>query len=283
MMRSKYKNRSYFKKYINLVQDKAILRTKKKLALNDTGRGSIMSLKFSLCESYLKLIYLNYSIGNPIAPMKDYIKYAIDYISDNGWISKENMTWKEDRKGDVEFLPEYWISAYYDLLKLLSFATLFDLESVYFKKISNIIDNDGVKDHLLEYFLSQKIERTPIKKESYTKYFFIQESFSKLREVAKSDDQEKSQDLLIKYLKKDWKKNFRDMGGNFKQHEKKFFLFKGYWSIEVAAMVKIKGIDDSPFRDHEYYPKDFLHQSTEVNEDKNKKGKSGFLSWFRKG
>lgn len=34
--------------------------------------------------------------------------------------------------------------------------------------------------------------------------------------------------------------------------------FSGYWAFEVAAIVKIKGLDDSSFRDHKYYPSQLL-------------------------
>jgi hypothetical protein len=33
----------------------------------------------------------------------------------------------------------------------------------------------------------------------------------------------------------------------------------GYWAWEVAAIVKIKGIDDSSLKTHKYYPYDAVH------------------------
>jgi hypothetical protein len=34
--------------------------------------------------------------------------------------------------------------------------------------------------------------------------------------------------------------------------------YSGYWCFEAAAVVKLLGIDDSSFRDNEYYPADLL-------------------------
>ncbi len=34
--------------------------------------------------------------------------------------------------------------------------------------------------------------------------------------------------------------------------------YVGYWAFETAAFVKMRGLDDSSFRDNVYYPKDML-------------------------
>ena len=36
------------------------------------------------------------------------------------------------------------------------------------------------------------------------------------------------------------------------------FLFYGYWAFEVAAIVKIKNLNDSSFRTNKYYPDKLL-------------------------
>jgi hypothetical protein len=36
------------------------------------------------------------------------------------------------------------------------------------------------------------------------------------------------------------------------------FSYFGYWSFESAAIVAALGLDDSSFRDNEYYPKDLV-------------------------
>ena len=36
----------------------------------------------------------------------------------------------------------------------------------------------------------------------------------------------------------------------------------GSWAVEVAAVVKILGMDDTSFRDNEYYPADLLHSES---------------------
>lgn len=41
--------------------------------------------------------------------------------------------------------------------------------------------------------------------------------------------------------------------------------FKGYWAWEAALVVKFFGIDDSSFKDNEYYPYDLVHYTPPLN------------------
>lgn len=38
--------------------------------------------------------------------------------------------------------------------------------------------------------------------------------------------------------------------------------YEGYWCVEAAAVTKLLGIDDSLYRDNEYYPRDLLPRNT---------------------
>ena len=41
-------------------------------------------------------------------------------------------------------------------------------------------------------------------------------------------------------------------------HKNVHDLYVGYWCFIAAAIVKIKDLDDSTFRDNKYYPKDLI-------------------------
>jgi len=44
----------------------------------------------------------------------------------------------------------------------------------------------------------------------------------------------------------------------FKQIDNPYNTYVGYWCFAAAAIVKLKNLDDSSFRDNDYYPKDML-------------------------
>ncbi|RNC86850.1 MAG: DUF1911 domain-containing protein [Winogradskyella sp.] len=49
----------------------------------------------------------------------------------------------------------------------------------------------------------------------------------------------------------------KDTSG-YNQHAKSNGNYVGYWCFVVAAIVKIKDLDDSSFKNSKYYPKDML-------------------------
>ncbi|MBK8927229.1 MAG: DUF1911 domain-containing protein [Crocinitomicaceae bacterium] len=70
-------------------------------------------------------------------------------------------------------------------------------------------------------------------------------------------DKSKSESLIKEFITKDWYKNHKDAGW-YDSHKSKHNTYFGYWSFETAAIVVIKGLDDSSFRDCQYYPKDLV-------------------------
>jgi hypothetical protein len=60
------------------------------------------------------------------------------------------------------------------------------------------------------------------------------------------------------FLDNEWCQNFKDTS-LYNQHLSQHNIYSGYWCFAAAAIVKIKDLDDSSFRDNEYYPKDMLY------------------------
>lgn len=165
--------------------------------------------------------------------------------------------WKLKDRDGKEY-DQYILSAYDEMLWMLSLGYLLNIPNDTFKLLADIIDRDKVKDNLFEFIISAKLkDRQPIKEESYRDYFGIPETFAKLREAIKETDKAKAEKFVKEFITKDWFKKHKDTGW-YNSHKSKHNVYFGYWSFEAAAIVKIMGLDDISFRECQYYPKDLL-------------------------
>lgn len=118
----------------------------------------------------------------------------------------------------------------------------------------HLIDRDNVKDFLYENLIKYYYpERKEVTEESYSKFFAIPNMNKKIIKILNDENQEDICDKLKSYLDKDWYKSHKDCYW-YNSHKRYPDSFYGYWAFEVAAIVKIKGLDDSTFRDNKYYP-----------------------------
>ena len=94
-------------------------------------------------------------------------------------------------------------------------------------------------------------------KESYQKYYVIPEVFKSLREAILEEDTIIAQSFIKQFIENEWYQNHKKAdSGWVDSHKSEHDLYVGYWCFEAAAITCIKGLDDSSYRDHPYYPKD---------------------------
>jgi hypothetical protein len=142
---------------------------------------------------------------------------------------------------------------------MFSLVILLDVPKKEFIILINLIDKDNIKDRLIGFFISHQLKgRKPIKAESYKRYLLIPKLFRKLVDTAYEPQAEKAITDIDTFLKKELIKipknyfinlNLKDIPG----YEVKSG-FVGFWAFEVAAVVKIKALDDSSFRENRFYP-----------------------------
>ena len=145
------------------------------------------------------------------------------------------------------------------MLHMMSLGILLDIPDLEFNKLIKLIDQDNIKDFLFEFLISSRIkDRKPIFEESYKKYLLIPKLYAKLITIANNNEHKTIEIELKKYLEKDWIKVYKNyyIDFNLKDIEKYDVNsgFIGIWAFEVAAIVKIKGLDDSGFRENDFYP-----------------------------
>jgi len=83
---------------------------------------------------------------------------------------------------------------------------------------------------------------------------YLQKFFPKVRALSTSVEREA---FLGNYMRRYWyQANRSDLNpGNFPPNSR----YVGYWAWDIAATVRVWGLDDSSFCDHKYYPKDLAH------------------------
>lgn len=197
---------------------------------------------------------LKFTFGESINEVKSEFNNVIKYTNEN-WVGLWTLKLSADKE-----LNQYILSAYDEMLWMLSLGYLLDIPTEDFKKLVEVIDRDGVKDYLFEFIISAKLkDRKPITEESYREFFGVPVVFEKLRQVIIETDKAKAEKLVKEFVTKDWYKNHKDAGW-YNSHKSKHDTYFGYWSFETAAVVKIMGLDDSSFIECQYYPKDLVHQ-----------------------
>jgi hypothetical protein len=178
-MRTEIKDKEYFDRYSNEIE-MIIARSKMWLSEGSIAQERIKIVKDDIRSQYLKLAVLKYSAGFSIEIVKEAVNNMFDNIDDD-WIGQ----WKLNHRGKE--YDQYILSAYDEMLWMLSLGYLLDIPVEKFRKLVNIIDQDHVKDFLFEFILKTRIiERSIVSEESYREFFAIPKVFENCGKLSKS-------------------------------------------------------------------------------------------------
>lgn len=208
------------------------------------------SIRRFLVVQNINLLNISYSIQSDNILLKSRLENLIDKLPAY-WIKEKVKVY--DGRNRIE-LNQYHIGAYHQMLTIMSLSILLDISKERFEKIVHLIDRDEIKDNLYETFIKFYLpNRKAISEESYRKYLIIPKMNKKILSVFLEFDEVKILKGIKSYLKNKWYSNYKQLSW-YDSHIKHPKSFYGYWAFEVAALVKIKCLDDSTFRDNQYYP-----------------------------
>ncbi len=252
-MRQNIKEKEFYQRFSALL-DKVQAQSKQRRESGEVPNERMaLSLDKSRSNRLVKTI-LKYSFGESIADVKSEFNNVLNFTNEN-WVGLWTLKLSADK-----ILKQYILSAYDEMLWMLSLGYLLDISEPDFKKLVEVIDRDSVKDYLFEFIIRAKLkDRQSIIGESYQDFFGVPDCFEKLRQAITETDRSKAEKLVKVFIEKDWYKNHKEAGW-YNSHKSKHDTYFGYWSFETAAVVKIMGLDDSSFIDCQYYPKDLVHQ-----------------------
>jgi len=252
-MRDLFNNKKYFENQI-IELNESVKRKMEWIRTGQTPEERTNIVKRAIVQDELAIIKSKYSGSYEISSLSINLVNAIS-LSYESWINEGSWKLKDTEGKEYD---QYILSAYDEMLWMLSLGYLLNFPDESFSKLVEVIDRDNVKDYLFEFIIRAKLpERKPIKEESYREYFGVPKVFEKLRQAITEPNKGKSQELIKVFLKKEWYHNHKEAGW-YNSHKSKHNTYFGYWSFEAAAVTCIMDLDDSSYRDNEYYPKDLV-------------------------
>lgn len=256
-MRDTRSDEAYFAVYIEKAAAR-MLRNSAKLDsyLNDPVRGTYYPQDFSLFEfTAFSLFQASYSAGESI----EHLRPRLDQATDAFLLAK---------KSDVQYMQEDKVAIrhnfrtrrdiYISALWILSLNILFDSSEDRIKEVITASGNDGV-DGVFDLIASRYVTDRPVADEAV-----YAAPYRRLLEVFHAPEEDRAK-LVNSFLKVWYQQNKKtDWWGEAERIQLGSVLYSGYWCFEAAAVVKLLGIDDSLFRDNEYYPADLVHINQEL-------------------
>lgn len=180
-------------------------------------------------EDYFTILKAKYSIREPIIKIKE------DYLI------------------TLEFFIKSWKpqSRYLQMLDMISLAVLLEVKDEYFYKLVELFEKHKFQDKIIDFIIKYRIPDWKVSNNLLWPKLHSS-AIEKIVELH-NDNSEQAIENLKKYLK-NWYKSI-----DLKTHESKWNIHSGYWCWEAGAIVKILNLDDSSFKDQQYYPYDMVH------------------------
>jgi hypothetical protein len=207
----------------------------------------LQQIKLVTFSARLNILIASYSKGST-KELRSQFSEAVKVMAevwDRG-IVKMHMG-KAQKEIDV-----YYITHTFYMRWMLSLAVLLDVPEDEFQIVINLVKRDNIKDALYDICIQTKIKNWQISDEVRPL-----KPKNKIIDIINEPDKDKAKKMTKTYLEKQWFKTFKNLGGWEKPDADKFDVksgFVGFWAFEVAAVVKIKALDDSSFRENRFYP-----------------------------
>jgi len=213
--------------------------------LEGKDAATLMRMTGARAEYALNLLTLQYSAGAPLVDLRTLFAAVVDYFE---IYAKFGAKYNEEQ-GPAYKSPHITLgdSEFYDANRLVCFAILLGLETT-LGRIAAVIDfdcpkADGMLERLLGVYLDGRSRPSDCTRHlPYFNTIKIFEASTVEREV-----------LMAEYLA-NWYAASRHEP-YFDSH-KRGEEFRGYWSWEAGAIAVALNIDDSSFRDAQFYPRD---------------------------
>lgn len=236
------KNVDYFSNF-NKVK-KNIIKESLELIEHQLDSDKIPFAKYRVFLISLEILISNYSKGTEIGKLKNDFSFSINFLKE-GW-DDSVVKFKSGNK----LLDQYRLNEYCYIVWLISFAILLDVSRQEKNILLDKISKANIQDELILFLLKHLDNQNSVLSSKLTTY-------KPFKSLLKKDIQKTDSNHIKKYLDK-WYQNTKLLTWhNYTPKNGKFFYY-GRWSFESAVIVAILDLDDSKFRENEYYPKDLV-------------------------
>jgi hypothetical protein len=210
--------------------------------LTDNHRSQILGGLYDYSQD---LVFLSYTLGEPIETVKKYAEQLIDDVlcyatkTNNDMFEVKGLEW------------------YINCLWYLSFCYFFNIQKEKVQVLSDHISLTG-KDWLVDRLIAASIPGHPIT----VGQLAFPEAYKPLAEALSYDQTIEERTKKIRIFLKNYypllKKYDVTWYDSHKEPDPEYCFHTGYWIFELAALSADIGWDDSAFRDHPMYPKDLV-------------------------
>jgi len=245
MLREKLKDILYYNERVNY-KTKRLEKLTKKIK-SDAKFTDVVKMRNShtLVDDTIRLQHQKYSRGDDLAEFKVHLEAVLEY---RGWQKKyADLLPKNEQKNRIgwEEIREDYLENW---LEWLSFAYCLDMGSRYYQQVFQLMGNQG-----LDALFDNVAVKMGVSSREVSNTLLFKKRFKKLYAVIEAEPEQRPK-LMSIYLDA-----WYELYGSPDLHLMDTNTYVGYWCWEAALIVKLYGIDDSSFIDHEYYPKDLVH------------------------
>jgi hypothetical protein len=244
-----FKDKKYFEAFINKLSE-INEDNRRKLANGEIQPRNLDTFKYTWFVRDIKILIAKYSKGDNKEILKNELIGLLNIMPEY-W--KPHVACLKDRKGNL--LNLYILDCYIYVRWLLSLSILLDVPDSEFRVLTNFLERDSINDALYDFLIASRIDGWDL-----SESMLLEKPKNRILEIIQINNKEDCQKNIKQYLEKEWYQTYKYFGfyNNHKKPEN-MWLFYGYWAFEVAAIVKIKGLDDSSFQDNKYYPHRLLY------------------------
>jgi len=196
--------------------------------------------------SSLGMLISSYSKGDSLNAIKTEYASTLNYMA-NGW---DDIIVKFKKGRPQVIYDKYMLNEYCYMIWMLSLAVLLRVSDKEVNTLKTLIENGKISDELIILLMSFLTNSQSSKEISKTTY----KPFSGIIKGEKMIDTEKQ---MKNYLDKWYQNTKLLMWHNYNPEIGKYYYY-GRWSFEAAAVTCIMNLDDSNYRDNQYYPKDLV-------------------------
>ncbi|EMR06541.1 hypothetical protein C772_01436 [Bhargavaea cecembensis DSE10] len=236
-MRDRYKDMAYFEGFLDNL-DARITKFERAAEALIAERGPDGEGVYTLV-TYLEVLYFNelialYSAGRPLDEFRGFLPEVVG-------IMERAYTPSVIRNMDY----------YNECLWLMSIGIMLDIEDGLMNRIKQIARIYQNHDKMMDFLMNGSV--------SGNHHFFLMDRpCANLDDVLMTSDKDTSVMHLAQYLHSNWYPAHEGTGWH-DTHAIDDFVYRGYWSFESGAIVKILGLDDNSLNDTPYYPYDMVH------------------------
>jgi hypothetical protein len=245
-MRDKLKTYEYFQQAISSVQK----RKDASCSSLEDGRAMpdrVVPVKLFIVQDYINIINMKYSAGYDVVELLADWKNCVQMM-DESWINNNHKPYYKGK-----YLDTYYLEAFDNIISMLSIGYLMKAPEEDFSRLAEIMDRQNVKDKLLDKIVCAKLlVRRAITESSYPEE---QSVYPLMRQAIRAEDKDAAQQLIKEHLEGHWYKAHKKSAW-YNSHKLDALIYFGYWCFEAAAITKIMELDDSSYRENQYYPKD---------------------------